>query len=70
MPTSPLLAGLLPASVLHSGFFAVLVAFVAVNTVMYGAMALGKMLPKAYPSDWVPGRNRRAQSRSIYPDQQ
>jgi hypothetical protein len=59
---------LLPASVLHSGWFAVLATFVALNTVMYCALALGKMLPKVYVTDWLHTRNRRAQTRSIYPD--
>ena len=58
---------LLPVSVLHSSLFAVLAAFVAINTVMYGALAVAKVLPKVYPGDWITWRNRRAQSRSIYP---
>ena len=66
---APLHAGLtFPESVLRSNLFAVLAAFVAINTVMYGALALAKMLPKVYPGDWLPSRNRRAQTRSIYPD--
>ena len=59
---------LLPAATLHSEWFAVLAAFVAINTVMYGALALASVLPKFYPSDWVHVRNRRAESRSIYPE--
>jgi hypothetical protein len=59
---------MLPTAILHSQAFAVLAAFVAINTVMYGALALGKMLPKMYPTDWVTSRNRRVESRSIYPD--
>lgn len=61
---------LLPESFLQSGLFSVLAAFVAINTVIYSALAVVKVLPKVYPSDWVTSRNRRAQSRSIYPDQQ
>jgi len=57
---------LLPEAILHAGWFGVLAAFVAINTVMYGALALAKILPKIYPSDWTRGRNRRARSRSIY----
>lgn len=70
MPTAPilLLGHLLPASLLHSQLFAVLAAFVAINTVMYGALAVAKMLPKVYPSDWLQGRNRRARVRGIYPE--
>ncbi|MGH3317508.1 MAG: hypothetical protein ACRDO0_15315 [Nocardioidaceae bacterium] len=59
---------LLPGATVHTGWFAVLAAFVAINTVMYGALALAKILPKIYPSDWTRGRNRRARSRSIYPE--
>jgi hypothetical protein len=59
---------LLPEATLHAGWFGVLAAFVAINTVMYGALALAKILPKVYPSDWTRGRNRRAHPRSIYPD--
>jgi transcriptional regulator of nitric oxide reductase len=59
----------LPSSLLHSEVFAVLAAFVAINTVMYAALALAKMLPKIYPSDWLQGSNRRARVRGIYPEQ-
>jgi hypothetical protein len=58
---------LLPESILHSQVFAVLAAFVAVNTVMYGALALGKLLPKVYVADWVQPRNSRSETRSIHP---
>lgn len=59
---------LLPESVLHSNLFAVLAAFVAINTVIYACLALSNVLPKVYPSDWVTNRNRRTETRSIYPD--
>lgn len=59
---------LLPESVLHSGVFAVLAAFVAINTVIYASLALVNVLPKVYPGDWVSGRNRRTETRSIHPD--
>jgi hypothetical protein len=65
-PTSHLLT-ILPSVVLHAEWFAVLTAFVALNTIMYVALAVGKVLPKVYLSDWVPSRNRRSQTRSIYP---
>lgn len=58
----------LPQTVMASGWFAVLSAFVAINTVMYGALALAKILPKIYPTTWFTSRNRRTQNRSIYPD--
>lgn len=64
----PMHGGLLfDESVLRSHWFAVLAAFVAVNTVMYGALALAKLLPKVYLSDWVATRNRRTTNRSIHP---
>ncbi|MHA7219247.1 hypothetical protein ACX80L_10175 [Arthrobacter sp. MDT1-48-3] len=61
---------LLPESVLHSNLFAILAAFVAINTVIYASLALSNVLPKIYPSDWVTNRNRRAETRGIYPDLQ
>lgn len=64
---SPLVMGLLPEPVLHTGWFAVLATFVAMNTVMYCALAVAKTLPKLYPTDWVPRRRRRAESRGIHP---
>lgn len=59
---------LLPEALLHSGPVTVLAAFVAVNTVMYAALAVAKILPKVYPTSWFTGSNRRAQNRSIHPD--
>ena len=62
------LLGLLPESVLHSGWFAVLAAFVAINTVMYVVLATATMLPKVHVADWFTSRDRRTQNRSIHPD--
>jgi len=62
------LLGLLPESVLHSGWFAVLAAFVAINTVMYVVLATATMLLKEHVSDRFTSRDRRTQNRSIYPD--
>ena len=59
---------LLPSSVLQSDEFAILAAFVAINTVMFAALAVAKILPKVHPMDWLVGRNRRAETRSIHPD--
>jgi hypothetical protein len=59
---------LLPEGFLRSPFFAVLAAFVAINTVMYLSLAIAKMLPKLYLSDYLPSRNRRGETRSIHPD--
>lgn len=57
-----------PESTLTSDWFAILAAFVAINTVMYAALAVAKILPKVYRSDWFSRPNQRSQSRSIYPD--
>lgn len=59
---------LLPESVLQSTWFAVLSAFVAINTVMFVALAIAKILPKLYPRDWLPRNYTRAETRSIHPD--
>jgi len=59
---------LMPESTLQSTWFAVLSAFVAINTVMYVALAVAKTLPKVYPRDWLPRTYTRAQTRSIHPD--
>ena len=59
---------LLPESAMHSQWFDVLSMFVAVNTVLYLTLAIIKLLPKIYLSDWINLRNRRGESRSIYHD--
>ncbi|MFD1211260.1 hypothetical protein ACFQ36_04310 [Arthrobacter sp. GCM10027362] len=59
---------LLPESILHSELFAVLAAFVAINTVMYAALAVAKILPKLYPAGWIRRHNQRSETRSIHPD--
>lgn len=59
---------LLPESTLQSNWFAVLAAFVAINTVMYAVLAVAKILPKWYLSDLFTSRNRRTETRSIYPE--
>jgi hypothetical protein len=55
-------------ALLHTQLFAVLAAFVAINTVMYCALTIAKVLPKLYLADWFTSSNRRTESRSIYPD--
>ncbi|TFC18198.1 hypothetical protein E3O19_05175 [Cryobacterium algoritolerans] len=68
MKTTVIHAGiLLPESILASGFFAVFAAFVGINTVVYVALAIAKILPMVYVTDWITGRNRRTETRSIYP---
>ncbi|MGG5257262.1 hypothetical protein [Phycicoccus avicenniae] len=62
-------AGILfPESTIFSPWFSVLSVFVAINTVMYVALAVAKILPKVYPREWLPRRYVRAQTRSIHPD--
>lgn len=59
---------LLPESFLNSQFFVVLAALVALNTSIYAALAIAKILPKIFrPSSFRPGKYRR-ETRSIYPD--
>jgi hypothetical protein len=42
-----LLAGiLLPSSVLQSGWFQALAAFVAINTLIFAALSLAKLIPR------------------------
>ena len=59
---------LLPESTLREEFIAVLSAFVAINTMVYVTLAIAKILPKVYVSDWFTSRNRRSENRSIDPD--
>jgi hypothetical protein len=58
----------LPEEFLSTPVFQFIAAFVALNTIMYAALAVAKMLPKFYVSDWVVRRGRRAEIRSIHPD--
>lgn len=62
------LADVLPNSILHGSWFKTLSIFVSINTVLYLTLALIKLLPKIYVSDWRGGRNRRSETRGIYPD--
>lgn len=71
--TAALVAGmpsgiLLPEAVLVSDTFKVLATFVALNTLMYAALALLKLVPRQRLRAPSRGRNRRRQNRSIYPD--
>jgi len=58
---------LLSESILATELFAVFAAFVGINTVIYVALAIAKILPMVYLTDWITGRNRRTETRSIYP---
>jgi hypothetical protein len=68
MSPHTILTTVLPTALLRSDWYAVLTAFVALNTIMYVALAVAKVLPKLYVSDWVRSPNRRSQTRSIYPE--
>lgn len=59
---------LLPESTLSTTWFALLAAFVAINTVMYVALAVARSLPKMFVGDYLPKNYVRSQTRSIYPD--
>jgi len=59
---------LLPAQVLQTNVFATLSTFVAVNTVMFTALAVAKLLPRLHPGSWFRSPNQRSETRSIYPD--
>ena len=57
---------LFPQELLQSEAFNVLATFVAINTLLYGTLAIAKILPKLRPL-----RRRRyirRETRSIYPD--
>ncbi len=58
----------LPEEFLSTPAFQFLAAFVTINTIMYLALAIAKMLPKVYLGDWVNRRGRRRETRSIHPD--
>ncbi|WP_416352818.1 hypothetical protein [Arthrobacter sp. TB 26] len=69
MPNVVVPAGiLLPESFLHSQWFAIMATFVAINTVMYAALAVSKILPKLHRPNWLRRRHERSETRSIYPE--
>jgi hypothetical protein len=69
MITAAVPAGILmPESLLFTDWFRFMAAFVAVNTVMYAALALAKVLPKLQPPDWR--RGQRSEPRGIHTDGQ
>jgi len=59
---------LFPQSVLDSEGFAILATFVAINTVMYAALAVAKVLPKVHRPGWLRPPHERGETRSIHPD--
>lgn len=66
--TGALLTAGLSENTMYTPWFAALSIFVAINTVLYLTLAIIKLLPKAYLSDWINQRNRRSETRSIYPE--
>ena len=58
---------LLSPPIMDAGPVRVLAAFVAINTVMYCALAVAKILPRLHPSTWLDRANRRGENRGIYP---
>ncbi|GAB3518181.1 hypothetical protein [Arthrobacter monumenti] len=59
---------LFPEATLQSELFAIMAAFVALNTVMYVALSVAKILPKVYFGDWIRTHKARSETRSIHPD--
>jgi len=61
----------LPSDILHSHAFLVLLTFVAINTIAYATLSMIKILPRLRLSmlRWrrEDPRNRRSETRSIYP---
>jgi hypothetical protein len=66
--TAILALSILPESLLHTQWYAVLAGFVAINTILYVSLSVFKILPKVYLSDYMKRRGRRAETRSIYPN--
>ncbi|MEY4101880.1 MAG: hypothetical protein RIR88_14 [Actinomycetota bacterium] len=59
---------LFPASLIESRFFVILATLVALNTTVYAALALSKILPKVIRPSWYRRGRLRQETRSIYPD--
>lgn len=62
------LGAMVPSEAVESRWFALLAAFVAVNTVMYVALSIAKAFPRVHPRDFLPRRYHRTETRSIHPD--
>lgn len=59
---------IVPEAWLHSRAFAIVSTFVAINTLVYLALALVKALPVVVPARWLPHHYHRSETRSIYPE--
>jgi hypothetical protein len=67
IPTS----AVFPSSWLTSTWYGTLTAFVAVNTLVYVALSISKILPRVHPTTWFRrqnGASQRRETRSIYPE--
>jgi hypothetical protein len=62
-------AGILfPQAVIESRFFVILATLVALNTTVYAALAISKIVPKFIKPGWYRRGRTRSETRSIYPD--
>jgi hypothetical protein len=59
---------LLPATFVESRFFIILATLVALNTTIYTALAVAKLLPKLLRPAFYRRSRRRQETRSIFPD--
>ena len=56
---------LLPEAWLHGRVFVLASTFVAINTLIYLALALVKLMPVVVPARWLPHHYHRAESRAV-----
>lgn len=56
-----------PLALASPSAFHVLAAFVAINTAIYGSLAVVKMFPRFRLNSWIRRRYHRAETRSINP---
>ncbi|GAA2186289.1 hypothetical protein GCM10009786_06420 [Leucobacter alluvii] len=59
---------LFPEEILYSDWFGVFATVVAINTLIYVVLGVSKLVPIIRFGGKSSGRNRRAETRSIYPE--
>lgn len=59
---------LFPEEMLASDWFGVFAGVVAINTLIYVVLGVSKLVPVVKFGRKTNGRNRRTETRSIYPD--
>jgi len=59
---------LFPEDILHTDWFGAFATLVAINTLIYVVLGVSKLLPVIHLGRRRGGRNRRGETRSIYPD--